>query len=184
MDCVTFPSDSLDFPLTQWILNCCDIWYDDVQEELSKYLIEYLAQHGSNWYDLYNDDNYLRLWSIISLRSSWCSLSFYFRLSPLASPFVFISTNFLGNNIHSRWHGGKISLHLIFLPSFESDVWVWRKSHVMWNHQIEINNGFFLPLECHGIFPPHPRRYRNIKAHMAHSPLNWWDSFLWGARVL
>lgn len=53
------------------------------------------------------------------------------------------------------------------------------ESHVMKNHQIEINNGF-----SRRVLHPCKGGERNIKAHMAHSPLNWWDSsFGWGIRM-
>lgn len=94
-------------------------------------------------------------------------------------------------NNHSRrgWLEVKKTFPNIFhrfssaLPStFDACVGVgveeWARS-LMWcgNHQIEINNGFLFCLQSAPHFSPSAITH-NIKAHMAHSPLNWWDSFL------
>lgn len=118
------------------------------------------------------------------------SLRFSVQLSalffpPLSFLFSFASRQILlENNIHSWWRWLEENFFTSFSSlspsSFYLVVGVEAKvscdgKSSNWNKQWI----FFFPLLA-VCFPPCEQR-RNIKAHMAHSPLNWWDSLLGGA---
>lgn len=122
-----------------------------------------------NLNDFIDDDNYPWLWRASSrlLPGSTfltnfllfiCKASSFMREMTWRKAFPYIFTCFL--DIWCEWEGWKASCVMS----------VWR------NHQIEINKGFFSSSE----FFPLASLFLwsgNIKAHMAHSPLNWWDFF-------